>query len=112
MTIPSLSYNQSCALSARLRHANEQIQSLATHDIEYRVARQLIAFADKYGQAAEDGTTFIPLRLTQSDLANLVGATRETINKIIVSYKDRHYLSVDQTHHITIHDLQAIARRC
>src|SRR5207247_562139 len=84
MTMPALSYNQSCALSSRLRRANEQIQSLATLDIECRVARQLLAFAEKYGQAAEDGTTFIPVRLTQSDLANLVGATRESINKIIV----------------------------
>ncbi|MDQ3009460.1 MAG: Crp/Fnr family transcriptional regulator [Acidobacteriota bacterium] len=112
MTMPTLSYNQSCALSARLRQANEQIQSLATHDIEYRVARQLIAFADKYGQTAGDGTTFIPVRLTQSDLANLVGATRESINKIIVSYKDRGYLSASRDHHWTIRNRQVLANRC
>lgn len=112
MTIPALSYNQSCALSARLRQANQQIQSLATLDIECRVARQLLGFAEKYGQVADDGTTFIPLRLTQSDLANLVGATRESINKIIVSYKDRGYLSASRDHHWTIHNRQVLANRC
>jgi CRP/FNR family cyclic AMP-dependent transcriptional regulator len=110
LAMPTLSYNQSCALSARLRRANEQIQSLATQDIECRVARQLLAFAEKYGRITPDGATFIPVRLTQSDLANLVGATRESVNRIIVSYKERGYISVDQRRHITIHDSGALAR--
>jgi CRP/FNR family cyclic AMP-dependent transcriptional regulator len=110
LAMSTLSYNQSCELSARLRRANEQIQSLATQDIECRLARQLLAFAEKYGQTMPDGATFIPVRLTQSDLANLVGATRESVNKIIVSYKERGYISVDQRHHMTIHDSRALAR--
>ena len=112
MTMPMLSHNLSCLLSARLRQANEQIQSLATADIECRVARQLIGFADKYGQPEDGGGIAIPVRLTQSDLANLVGATRESVNKIIVSYKERGYLSASRDHHWTIHNRQFLANRC
>lgn len=112
MTTPMLSHNLSCLLSARLRQANEQIQSLATLDVECRIARQLIGFADKYGQPENDGHISIPVRLTQSDLANLVGATRESVNKIIVSYKERGYLSASRDHRWTIHNRQFLANRC
>ncbi len=112
MATPMLSHNLSCLLSARLRQANEQIQSLATLDVECRIARQLIGFADKYGQPETDGNISIPVRLTQSDLANLVGATRESVNKIIVSYKERGYLSASRDHRWTIHNRQFLANRC
>jgi CRP/FNR family cyclic AMP-dependent transcriptional regulator len=112
MATPMLSHNLSCLLSARLRQANEQIQSLATVDVECRIARQLIGFADKYGQPEMDGKISIPVRLTQSDLANLVGATRESVNKIIVSYKERGYLSASRDHRWTIHNRQFLANRC
>lgn len=112
MTTPMLSHNLACLLSARLRKANEQIQSLATADIESRIARQLIGFADKYGQTKMCGDISIPVRLTQSDLANLVGATRESVNKIIVSYKERGFLSAGRDHRWTIHNRQFLANRC
>lgn len=110
--MPMLSHNLACLLSARLRQANEQIQSLATRDIESRVARQLLGFSEKYGRPATGGEILIPVRLTQSDLANLVGATRESINKIIVSYKERGLVSAGRNHHWTIHNRQFLANRC
>lgn len=112
MMTPMLGHNLSCLLSARLRQANEQIQSLATADIECRVARQLIGFADKYGQPENGGGIAIPVRLTQSDLANLIGATRESVNKIIVSYKERGLVSASRDHHWIIHNRQFLANRC
>lgn len=112
LTIPALSYNLTCALSSRLRQANEQIQALAALEVEARIARRIVAFAEQYGQPLTNGDQHIPIRLTQSDIANLVGASREHTNKILVSYKERGYLSVDHNHRITIHDQHALARRC
>lgn len=111
LTMPALSFNLNCLLSSRLRQANEQIQVLATLEAEQRIARQLLYFAEKYGRTQPNGRVLIPIRLTQSDVAALVGVSREYANKILVSYKERNYLSVDPTHHITIHDMQAIVRR-
>ena len=112
LAMPALSYNLICALSARLRQANEQIQALATLEVEARIARRIVAFAEQYGQPLTNGDQHIPIRLTQSDIANLVGASREHTNKILVSYKERGYLSVDHHHRITIHRLSALASRC
>ena len=111
-TTPALCLNLSCLLSARLRQANEQIQSLAAADIESRVARQLLGFVEKYGRSENGCDISIPVRLTQGDLANLIGATRESVNKIIVSYKERGYVSASRDHHWTIHNRQFLANRC
>jgi CRP/FNR family transcriptional regulator, cyclic AMP receptor protein len=109
--IPTLAANVACTISSRLRSANEQIQSLATVEVETRIARRILTFAEKYGQPLPGGDLLIPIRLTQTDIANLVGASREHTNKILVSYKERGYLSVDQNHHITIHNLNALSSR-
>jgi CRP/FNR family cyclic AMP-dependent transcriptional regulator len=112
MAIPALAADLACTISSRLRSANEQIQSLAAVEVETRIARRIIAFAERYGQPLPNGDLLIPIRLTQTDIATLVGASREHTNKILVSYKERGYLSVDHNYHITIHDKTALARRC
>lgn len=112
LMMPALSYNLAGILATRLRHANAKIQTLATQSVEGRVARQLLSFAEQYGQILDNGDTLIRLRLTQSDIAALIGASREHINKVMVSYKERGYLSVDRNHRITIHDQKVLARRC
>ncbi len=109
---PELTYNLACTLAERLRYANEKIQTLATQSVEGRVARQLIAFAEQYGQTQPDGGVHLNIRLTQGDIASLIGASREHINRVMVSYKDRDYLSIDSNHRITIHNIQALAKRC
>lgn len=112
LQMPSITFNLACILAARLRLANAQIQALVALDTECRVARQILAFSERYGQRQSNGDISIPIRLTQSDIASMVGATREHVNKILVSYKERGYLSVDPAYHITIHDPLMLSRRC
>jgi CRP/FNR family cyclic AMP-dependent transcriptional regulator len=111
MSTPTLAYNLARILSARLRLANDQIQALAALEAETRVARQILAFSRRYGQNLQNGDVSIPIRLTQSDIAALTGASREHTNKILVSYRERGYLSVDRRHYITIHNLEALEKR-
>jgi CRP/FNR family transcriptional regulator, cyclic AMP receptor protein len=104
-------------LSRRLRFANEQIQALCTLDVPGRVARQILALADRYGQppageAAAGGPTKIPLRLTQSDLGEVVGASRERVNQAIVDFKQRGLIAVDSDHRIHVLDRAALTRYC
>jgi CRP/FNR family transcriptional regulator, cyclic AMP receptor protein len=110
-TMPVLSYNLTCILAARLRLADSHIESLATRDVESRVARQLVAFAARYGRPTPDGGVLIPIRLTQTEIASMVGASRESVNKIMVSYKERKFISVDLDQRITVHNKQALAKQ-
>ena len=111
-TEPTLCYNVTRILSRRLRLANAQIQSLAALDVYGRVARQILAFAQEYGEPAPDGAIRIPIRLTQNDMAGMVGASRVSVNKVLVHYKERKYISIDAASRITVHDQAALAQRC
>lgn len=98
-------------LASRLRMANEQIQSLSSLDVAGRLARQLLAFADRYGRDTEEGT-LVPLRLTQSDLAELVGASRERVNQVMVDFRNKGYVTVDSSHRVVVHQPNDLARLC
>jgi CRP/FNR family transcriptional regulator, cyclic AMP receptor protein len=115
-TIPALAYNLVSVFSRRLRLASTRIQMLATLDVYGRVAHQLLAFAGVYGEAAGDcathGAIRIPIRLTQTDLAQLVGASRVRVNQVLVAYKKLKYIAVDANSRITILNSEALARRC
>mgnify|MGYP001024039169 CR=1 FL=1 len=50
--------------------------------------------------------------LTQTDLAELVGASRERVNQVMVEFRQKGYLSVDSSHHIQVHQPPALARLC
>lgn len=110
--IPALTYNLAEILSRRLRLANEQIQALSSLDVYGRVARQILAFAREYGEVADGGDTRIPVRLTQGDLAGLVGASRVRVNQVLVAFKRRRLISVDRSYRITVHDAAVLAARC
>ncbi|MBN1146056.1 MAG: Crp/Fnr family transcriptional regulator [Anaerolineales bacterium] len=111
-TMPAISQNLVGILARRVRLANELIQAMATLDVHGRVARQMLAFADKYGEASINGDALIPIRLTQSDIADLVGASRKRVNQVMVTFKQQGYISVDDVGRITVHDRQALARLC
>jgi CRP/FNR family cyclic AMP-dependent transcriptional regulator len=110
--IPQLSANLVRILSLRVRLANEQIQALATLDVYGRVARQFLAFTEKYGETGEAGDVRIPIRLTQSDLAELVGASRKRVNQVMVDFKRNGYLLVDAEGYVTVHQREALAKLC
>jgi CRP/FNR family cyclic AMP-dependent transcriptional regulator len=110
--MPTMTYNLVNILSRRLRLANVHAQSLSRLDVYGRVAGQLLAFAREYGEPTSNGDILVPLRLTQSDLASMVGASRVRVNQALSFYKRRNYLSVNNERRIVIHDTAALSRRC
>lgn len=68
-------------LSQRLRATTEQVRSLASLDVSRRTVRTLLQLAGRQGSAAVDGIHLG--RLTQQDLASLVGTSRESINRAL-----------------------------
>ena len=111
-TMPQMTLNLVRILSRRLRLANAHNQVLAAQDVFGRVAHQVLAFADAYGEPDSNGDIVIPLRLTQTDLASLVGASRVRVNQVLGHYQQRNYLSVNQKYYITVHNRAALAQRC
>jgi len=109
--VPAISRNLFGILSRRLRLADTHTRSLAALDVHGRVAAQLLAFAREYGEALPDGGTLIPLRLTQTDLAGLVGASRVRVNQALGYYRKRGSISLNKDHRIIVRDEVSLARR-
>jgi len=108
---PAVARNLVKILSARVRLSDQLIQALATLDVNGRVARQLLAFAEKYGYP-KDGATQIRIVLTQSDIADLVGASRKRVNQTMVLLKERGLIDTDTDGRIAIKDGEGLARYC
>ena len=98
-------------LSSRVRLSDQLIQALATLDVNGRVARQLLAFAEKYGSEKESATQ-IRIVLTQSDIADLVGASRKRVNQTMVLFKEQELIDTDAEGRITIKDSEGLAKFC
>lgn len=111
-SMTSLANNLVRLLSIRLRFANEQIQALCTLDVAGRVARQILALADRYGSREAGGQVTIPLRLTQSDLGEIVGASRERVNQVVVELKQRGLIAVQPDHRIRVLNRKELTRYC
>jgi CRP/FNR family transcriptional regulator, cyclic AMP receptor protein len=110
--IPAMSVNLTIILAQRLRLANAQILSFATQDVHGRIARMRLAFGEEHGKRASSGDIHIPLRLTQSDLGSIVGASRVRVNQVMNSYKDAGIVSTNARNQITVHNADVLAQRC
>jgi CRP/FNR family cyclic AMP-dependent transcriptional regulator len=107
---PPVARNLVKIMSARVRLSDQLIQALATLDVNGRVARQLLAFAEKYGSEKE-GVTQIRITLTQGDIADLVGASRKRVNQAMVLFKEQGMID-DAEGRIAIKDSKGLARYC
>jgi CRP/FNR family cyclic AMP-dependent transcriptional regulator len=81
-------------LTARVRYTTRYAENLAFLDVQGRVAHRLLELAEQYGVPTPDGVE-IALQLTQSDLASLVGATRERVNKVLGAFRDQGWIQLD-----------------
>ncbi|HMN38644.1 MAG TPA: Crp/Fnr family transcriptional regulator [Hyphomicrobium sp.] len=67
-------------LSARLRDADEQLEAIALHPIEARLARFFLAAARQKDPGGKSERVNVSLPISQSELALLVGASRPKVN--------------------------------
>jgi CRP-like cAMP-binding protein len=109
---PSISIALLKGLAGRLRRATDWIAVLSSQDVYGRIARQLLNLATVHGVPAPGGGELIRLRLTQIDLAGMVGASRESVNKAMRYFKSKEYITFDGTHHVTILNRAALEKRC
>jgi CRP/FNR family transcriptional regulator, cyclic AMP receptor protein len=111
-TMPRLAHNLLIILARRLRLANGQVQALAHLAIQGRIAHQLLALADNYGATDDAGNVLIHPKLTDADLAGMVGAGEDQVHRVLNMFHRNAYLSIDAERRFTLHDPGALARIC
>jgi len=96
-------------LAERLRRTNEVVGDLVFSDVPGRVAKALIDLAERFGRNADDGV-HVSHDLTQEELAQLVGASRETVNKALAAFAGRGWLRLEARAVILL-DVERLAKR-
>jgi len=91
---PKILLKMTAVLSQRLRNTNGLIHSLAFFDVYGKVARLLLNLAAERGRVTEQGTV-IDMRLTQQELAELAGMTRETMARTLREFQQAGCIRVD-----------------
>ena len=77
-------------LAQRVREADRKIGTLALMDVYGRVASTLLELS-----VYSDGKLMVGEKLSQQDLANMVGASREMVNRILKDLSDRGFISIE-----------------
>ena len=79
---PQASLKLLAALSKRLRATNDMVGGLSFLNLPARLARILINLGQQYGKLTAEGIA-IGIKLSQEELGNLVGVSRESVNRQI-----------------------------
>jgi CRP-like cAMP-binding protein len=106
---PQIAMQLMRVIARRLRRTNTMLADLIFVDVPGRVAKQLLQLAQRFG-SVEGGQLRVTHDLTQEELAQLVGASRETVNKALADFASRGWLRLEGKS-VVILDRERLSRR-
>ncbi|AAZ54155.1 Cyclic nucleotide-binding:Bacterial regulatory protein, Crp [Thermobifida fusca YX] len=109
MRQPEVAVHLLKALATRLRRTNDVVADLVFTDVPGRVAKALLDLAERFGKQSEDGL-HVHHDLTQEELAQFVGASRETVNKALAEFALRGWLRIEAKA-VVLLDVERLRRR-
>jgi len=89
---PRVAVDMLQVLAHRMRDNNERISDLVFMDVPGRLAKTLINLGARFGEPVEAGLK-VPHDLTQEEMAQLVGSSRETVNKALMDFANRGWIA-------------------
>ena len=104
---PIIGVNVIRHLSKRLQAAERELEAMAYQRVDQRLARKLLDLAQRFGVSTERGT-IIEARLTQQELAEMIGTTRETLAHTLADFRRRGLLETEH-HQVLIRDAERLA---
>ncbi len=96
-------------LARRLRRTNNKVTDQIFTDVPGRVAKQLLLLAQQFGTREGDALR-VAHDLTQEEIAQLVGSSREATNQALGTFADRGWIQ-SESHSVLILDAENLARR-
>ena len=103
---PDFSLHVLHTLAQHIRRLNNQISDIFFLDLPGRLARTLLQLSEQHGRQTADGIV-IDLSLTQTDLAEMTGATRVSVNKALGRFRRANWVYV-KGRRFTILDQEAL----
>ena len=106
---PNVSLQLLGRLAQRLRRSNEVLADLVFSDVPGRVAKAIMDLGNRFGVQKDDGL-HVNHDLTQEELAQLVGASRETVNKALADFASRGWVRLEPRA-VVVLDLERLLKR-
>jgi CRP-like cAMP-binding protein len=95
-------------LAERVVRLSEYVEDTVFLGVAARIAKKLLLLAEQFGDE-DDASVRVALRLSQGELANFVGTSRETVNKQIRAWSEDGILDMESGS-ITIHKRDELER--
>ena len=108
-TNPQTSLELLRRLAQRLRKSNEVLADLVFADVPGRVAKAIMDLGERFGVMKEEGL-HVNHDLTQEELAQLVGASRETVNKALADFAARGWVKLEPRA-VLVTDVERVTKR-
>ncbi|GED55646.1 Crp/Fnr family transcriptional regulator [Brevibacillus borstelensis] len=108
LSMPSIAIKVIDVMGAKIRELQQKLQQFTGHDVHGRIAFFLLQLADKHGEV-NDSRVYIELPMTHQELANAIGSSRETVNRLVNQLKKQRILDTHRSG-IIILDKDALKR--
>ncbi|BCU82746.1 anaerobic regulatory protein [Polycladomyces abyssicola] len=95
-------------MDQRLLYLQRRLQDVISGDVHQKVVVTLLRLAEEYGTQREDGV-FVSIPLTHQDFANMLGMSRESVNRVLNQLKKDQLLDINRKG-ILIYDPDALQR--
>jgi CRP/FNR family cyclic AMP-dependent transcriptional regulator len=105
--MPTLGLGLMKVMARRIRGLTDRAKDVSLLDVESRLAKVVLALAARFGDRTQPRRTTISLKLSQQELAGMVGATRELVNRRLRGWADSG-IAEHVAGGLTIHDERAL----
>jgi CRP/FNR family cyclic AMP-dependent transcriptional regulator len=106
---PGLGFAISKQIGQRLKRIESRVENLVFRDVHTRIMLILCELAETFGSEHPDGSVEIDVPLTQSELATLVGSTRQSVNSSLGELTEQGFLT-KRGRHVVVTKLEELKR--
>lgn len=92
---PDVAVRMLTVLVERLVRVSEFVEDIQFLKLPVRLAKKFVLFAERYGRPGKNGAVKIDLKLSQEEWGDLVGTTRESVNKQMREWVDEGLIAID-----------------
>ncbi|NIK12049.1 Crp/Fnr family transcriptional regulator [Alkalibacillus almallahensis] len=107
---PKISIKVMRVMGKKILDLQSRVQQISTKTVFERTVSMLIQLTDELGENETSGEITLNLPITNTDLANMVGVTRESVNRTFNQLKKSNIITYDRNY-VIVHDYEALLER-